>query len=146
MRIEVQLDPSRTEVTVLVQAAAMTEEVQALLERLSRESQPILAGIREGRVEVLEPEALYRVYASSGRVLAVTGKGEYVLHTRLYEVEARLQAPPFVRISGGELINLKKVDHFDLSLTGTIRVKLQNGDVTYVSRRYMAKIKKILGV
>ena len=46
----------------------------------------------------------------------------------------------------GEIINLKKVRGFDLSLTGTILVTLTNGTVTYVSRRYVTKMKQVLGI
>ena len=48
--------------------------------------------------------------------------------------------------SENEIINLKKVRGFDLSFTGTICVSLSNGTVTYVSRRYVAKIKQFLGI
>jgi len=38
------------------------------------------------------------------------------------------------------------VKQFDLSLAGTICVMLVDGTVTYVSRRYVSKIKNILGI
>ncbi|MEE3499403.1 MAG: LytTR family DNA-binding domain-containing protein, partial [Ruminococcus bromii] len=44
------------------------------------------------------------------------------------------------------IINLKKVRNFDLSLSGTICVTLSDGTATYVSRRYVSKIKKVLGL
>ena len=73
-------------------------------------------------------------------------EGEYVLRLRLYEVEQRLNPHQFVRISNSEIINLKKIDYFDLSFTGTICVKLRGGMVTYISRRYVSKVKTILGI
>ena len=89
---------------------------------------------------------MIRIYANDKKVFAVTGEGEYVLRQRLYELEERLDGRWFVRISNSEIINLKKVGHFDLSFTGTICVKLSDGTTTYVSRRYVSKIKKILGI
>ena len=80
------------------------------------------------------------------KVFAVTGSGEYILRLRLYELEQRLDKNIFVRISNSEIINLKKVQSFDLSFTGTICVKLSNGTMSYVSRRYVSRIKKILGI
>lgn len=77
---------------------------------------------------------------------AETGNGTYSLRLRLYEVEQRLTSRSFVRISNSELINLKKVRSFDLSLVGTICVSLSNGAVSYVSRRYVSKIKQLLGL
>lgn len=51
-----------------------------------------------------------------------------------------------VQNPNSEIINLKKVKSFDLSFAGTVCVEFLNGTVTYVSRRYVPKIKKILGV
>ena len=114
--------------------------------RLSENTPQIITGSKDDKMEVLEQVDLIRVYANAGRVFAVTGKGEYMLRLRLYELEARLNPNQFVRISNSEIINLKKVKNFDLSFTGTICVELVNGTTTYVSRRYVSKIKKILGI
>ncbi len=146
MQLEVKIDSACTEPKVVIWTASMTEEVNAILSRLSEQAPPIISGSRGDRVEVLEQADLIRIYASAGKVLAVTPKGEYVLRLRLYEIEERLPPHQFVRISNSEIIHLKKVDSFDLSLTGTICVKLVNGTVTYVSRRYVSKLKKILGI
>ena len=64
----------------------------------------------------------------------------------MYEAEQCLTGRTFVRISNSEVINLKKVKGFDLSFAGTICVSLSNGSVTYVSRRYVSKIKQLLGI
>ena len=89
---------------------------------------------------------MIRVYANAGKVFAVTDKGEYITRLRLYEMEERLNSNQFVRISNSEIINFKKVKNFDLSFTGTICVEFMNGTTTYVSRRYISKIKTILGI
>ena len=52
----------------------------------------------------------------------------------------------FVRISNSEIVNLKKVRSIDLSFVGTICMEMTDGEVSYVSRRYVSKIKKILGL
>ena len=97
-------------------------------------------------MKILNQQEIIRIYTQSGKVLAATVSGEYTLRFRLYELEARLDPKNFVRISNSEIINLKKVKGFDLSLAGNIRVTLTDGVVTYVSRRYISKIKKLLGI
>ena len=52
----------------------------------------------------------------------------------------------FVRISHSEIVNLRRVKRLDLSLSGTICMELSNGTTAFVSRRYVAKIKEILGI
>ena len=106
----------------------------------------VISGSKDEKIEVIEEAQLIRVYANAGKIFAVTKKGEYTLRLRLYEIEKRLNPYQFVRISNSEIINLKQVQHFDLSFTGTICVRLSNGTITYVSRRYVPKIKKILGI
>ncbi len=145
MQLEVKIDSTCTEPKVVILTASMTEEVNMILNRLSDQSPQMITGSRDDRFEVIEQADLIRIYASAGKVFAVTRKGEYTLRLRLYEIEERLPHQ-FVRISNSEIINLKKVSHFDLSLTGTICVKLADGTVTYVSRRYVSKLKKILGI
>lgn len=146
MQVEIKIDSTCEEPRVIIVAASMTEEINRIIQKLSEESPQIISGMKEDKVEVLDQSELIRIYANAGKVFAVTDKGEYLLRRRLYELEGRLDTNRFVRISNSEIINLKKVINFDLSFSGTICVKLSNGTVTYVSRRYVSKIKKILGI
>ena len=146
MKVEIKIDDSYIEPKILILTAAMTEDVNLILNKLSENTPQVISGCKNEKIEVIEQEDLIRIYAGSGKVFAVTEKGEYTVRFRLYEIEERLNPNQFVRISNSEIINLKKVNNFDLSFTGTIRVELTNGTAAYVSRRYVSKIKKILGI
>lgn len=146
MQIEIKIDRSYKEPRIIVLTDSLTEEVSHILKKLSEDVPQIISGNKNEKIEVLEQAELIRIYANTGKVFAVTEKGEYTLRLRLYEIEERLNTHQFVRISNSEIINLKKVNNFDLSLTGTICVRMSNGTTTYVSRRYVSKIKKILGI
>lgn len=146
MKLEIKLNAACAEPLVTVQAEEITPEVDEIVRRLTQETPRLLTGSRDGRLEILEPERIYRFYASGGKVFAVTERGEYTLRQRLYELEASLDSRQFVRISNAEIIQLKKVEHFNLSITGTILVRLSDGSTTYVSRRYVGRIKQMLGV
>ncbi len=146
MQIEVRIDEKYTEPKIIIVTDKMTDEVHAIVKRLSDEQPQVVAGFQEDTVKLLEPSEIYRIFSASGKVLAETADGEYVLRLRLYEVEQRLDSREFVRISNSDIINLKKVRSFDLSFSGTICITLSNGTVAYVSRRSVAKIKQILGI
>lgn len=146
MQVEIKIDSSYKEPKVIVLTASMTDEISAVVKKLSEDVPQVISGVRNEKVEVIEPQTIIRIYAASGKVFAVTEKGAYTLRLRLYELEERLDGSRFVRISNSEIINLQKVNCFDLSFTGTICVKLSGGATTYVSRRYVSKIKKILGI
>lgn len=146
MQIKIEIDRSCTEPEIIIVTDSMTEDIQNIIQKLSEDFPQVISGNREGKVEVLDPTDFIRVYANSGKVFAVTPRGEYTLRLRLYEAEERLDHRLFVRISNSEIINLKQVESFDLSFAGTICVTLSNGTVTYVSRRFVPKIKRMLGI
>lgn len=146
MKIEVRLDENCTETKVIIIAEKMTEEISALTARLSEGVPQTIIGFDGDELLLLEPTDIVRIYAAVGKVFAVVGNKEYLLRLRLYEAEEKLKGKNFVRISNSELINVKKAKKFDLSTVGTICVSLSNGDVTFVSRRYVTKIKKTLGI
>lgn len=146
MKIEVQLYENLKERRVIIVTDAVDTEIEALMRRISSEQTRVLAGFAGDQAVLLEQEEIIRVFASAGKVLAATDRGEFALRLRLYELEERLDGGNFVRISHSEIVNLKRVKHFDLSYAGTIRVLLTNGDSTYVSRRYVSRIKKALGL
>lgn len=146
MQIRIEVDDSITETEVIIRAAQMTEEVNGIVKRISDEKPQMLSGFREGELEILEQAKIIRVYAAAGKVYAVTQEGEYTMRLRLYEMEERLDKNSFVRISNSEIINLKMAKRFDLSFAGTICVTMANGASAYVSRRYVSRIKHLLGI
>ena len=146
MQVEIKIDSTVREPRVIVLTNKMTEEVNEIVRKLSETEPQMLAGFQEDTVTILDPRDIVRVYAANGKVLAATEKAEYTLRMRLYELEEKLRGSSFVRISNSEMINLKAVRNFDLSLVGTICVTLKNGTVTYASRRYVTRIKESLGI
>lgn len=146
MQIEIKIDENYREPKIIIMTDKMTDEVNDIVKKLSVEQPQLIAGFKDDSVQVLEPLSIYRVYAQSGKVFAETSNGNYLLRLRLYEAEERLEKLSFVRISNSDIINLKKVKSFDLSFAGTICITLSNGTVTYVSRRTVSKIKKLLGI
>ena len=159
MKIEIKIDDTAKEPRLVIFTDKITEEVERitrLIGEIGEESDAAsaagFAGFIAGFVEdraVLLPEAdIIRVWSSGGKVYAQTKGGEFTLRLRLYELESRLcgSGEGFVRISNSEIINLNQAQSFDLSLSGTIMVMMKNGNAAYVSRRYVSKIKRVLGI
>ena len=113
MQVEVRIDAAQHEPRVIILTDQMTEDVQNLVRSLTEHGSHLIAGFSEDTVTLLDERELLRIYAASGKVYAVTDKGEYLLRSRLYELEARLAGASFVRISNSEIVNLKRVRHFD---------------------------------
>ena len=146
MKLELHIDSSLTEPEVIVRAPARTPEVDALLDRLSAGDAPLLGFRADGAAVPLDLDAVLRFYGADKDVRAQTTEAVYTVRERLYELERRLAGRPFARVSHSEIVNLKRVTALDLSLTGTIRMTLSGGVTVYVSRRYVKKVKEVLGL
>ena len=146
MKIEVKVDAACAETTVVICTSKVTDETQQLVRKLSQDAPQVIVGFMEDEAVILSQEEIIRAYAEGGKVFAETPNGGFQLRLRLYELEERLESTRFVRISNAEIVNLSWVRGFDLSFAGTICVRLKNGKVTYVSRRYVTKIKQVLGL
>lgn len=146
MEIELKVDPDRQEPKIVILAGEETEELRRLARELSQLALgPIL--VWEGdRARRLPQGEFLRFYADGKGVSAQTARAVYAVRLRLYELEERLDGRRFVRISNSEIINLDKVTAIDLSLTGTIRMTLDETVSAYVSRRYVKRIKETLGL
>ena len=146
MKLELHIDPSLSEVEVTVRAPTRTPEVDALLDRLAVGDAPLLGFCPDGTAVPLDLDTVLRFYGEDKDVRVQTPEAVYTVRERLYELERRLAAKRFVRTSHSEIVNLRKVTALDLSLTGTIRMTLSGGVTVYVSRRYVKKMKEVLGL
>ena len=75
MQVEIKIDRSYEDPKVIIMTAAVTEEVSSIIKKLSEDGAQVISGCKDERIEILDPTDLIRVYANSGKVFAVTGKG-----------------------------------------------------------------------
>lgn len=148
MKLEIKIDTAIVEPETVIITSAMTDEVNRVVNYISNleNTSFMITGQKDGKIELLDQENIIRLYAENGKMFAKLDQATYQIRLRLYELEERLDNEKFVRISNSEIVNLKKVKGLDLSFAGTICMELENGEVSYVSRRYVSKIKKKLGL
>lgn len=144
MEVEIRIDPERQEPKLVIYAAQETPELQKLAEQLSGLALGPVQVWEEERSFLLQQREFLRFYTEGKGVCAQTASRTYSVRLRLYELEQRLDPLRFVRISNSEIINLDRVTAVDLSLTGTICMTLDGQVTSYVSRRYVKKIKEVL--
>ena len=86
------------------------------------------------------------------KLMAYKGDTAYLINIsdifryRLYELEELLEKKTFLRISNSEIVNTNQILNIDLSIVGRICIRFPGNIQTYVSRRYVPKIKKSLGI
>lgn len=146
MDLNFELDEECNELKVVLAKNILDSEVQDIMKKLSDEKPKDMIAYKGKTMFPLEFENIYRIYSNNNKILALTKNEEFNLKHRLYELENLLCEKTFVRISNSEFVNINKVEKFDLSLAGTIKICFINGDTTFVSRRYIAKVKGFLGL
>lgn len=145
INVRLRLDESCKDIDVLITTPIRDVQVDALVERI----EDLLAGtltVYDGNDSaVLLPEArIVSIATDNRRLKVVADNGIYQLRMSLRDVEELLNPTMFQRISRYEIINLRKVERFDFSVSGILRVVLQGGYETWVSRRFIPAIRERL--
>jgi len=146
MRIEIQLDSECKDPKIVIYASEMTNEISSLLEKLSGNEYQSLMGYKGDEILLIQMDDILRIYAEGQYVYAQVNNEKLRLRQRLYQLEEMVPRQQFIRISNSEIVNFEKVKSLDMSISGTITLKFNTGDQSYVSRRYINKIKKHLGI
>ena len=146
MEIEIRIDEKQKDLKVIIINDKMDEKVTELVRRFSEVQSGKLLGYTDQKLILLDPSSIERVFTENEKVYAGDGTEKFLLKMRLYEVEEKLANTSFVRVSNTEIVNFDKVKNLDLSFTGSIGILLKSGSRSFVSRRYMLKIKEYLGL
>ena len=149
MKVGINIDRSVEEVEVLITAQEQSRTVNALYEHIvefDKKSLETLTAYKDDIAKIVNVTDVFRIYTGNQKVYIQTHQGEYAIRYRLYELEAALDKKQFLRISNSEIVNVKKIRDIDLSIIGRICIRFEDNTQTYVSRRYIPKIKKSLGI
>ena len=141
MKIEFRRDPSAQQVRVCIVARERSAEVEEIIRKLGGGES--LTAYGERGVVRLGMDEVIRIYTQQRHVLVDSDRGTFSLRARLYELEERLDENAFVRISNSEIVARNRILSLDFSLAGTIRLSLKGGTETYVSRRYVSRIRRL---
>lgn len=148
MKIELQIDEAYKDKKVIIQAPEIDNEIKELVEFLKKTSQKkeSIKVYLDDETYILKEDEIESVYAENGKVYVKTKEKTYLSKKRLYEYEEILSKEKFVRISNSEIVNFDEVRNFNTKLLNTICINFYSGYQTYVSRRYIKKIKEFLSL
>lgn len=148
--VSIEMAPGCSTPRVVIYASEVSEEVRELAQRIGSITGTL--GRREfvaydGEHIILVPfSSVYSIYARDKKVYVRTSRAHYRLKITLREAEDMVRGTRLVRISKSEIVNFHKVRKLDMSLAGTIVLLFDDGEKTYVARRYVSHIKETLGV
>ena len=143
MKCEIIIDPLQEEKVVVYakEKSTLTEEIQRIAEQYSTS----LFGYRDSEIIKLNLSDIVCVSVIGNRVYAICDNEQYLLKERLYTLEEKLPEN-FVKINQSCLANIKKMERFDTSISGTLKIRFRNAPTDYASRRQLKLIKERLGI
>ena len=145
VNVRFETEINKEDIDVLITASEKDGEVRALIDRVS---DPLADALTvydaEGRALILREEDIVSLSSSNKRVRILAAEAEYELRMSMQDAEKLLDPRTFIRISRYEIINLRKVERFDFSVSGTLRIGLSGGRETWASRRSIPGIKERL--
>ena len=145
MKVSVELSSEYNEPYAIIYADKLTDEIQKMIDILSANKTPITALQNEDNIVILQPDEIYMVRVEDGDTIIFGEKQKFRSRKRLYELEQQL-GRHFMQISKSTLVNLAYMDSIEAGFNGTLLLKLKNGCKDYVSRTYLPKFKKYLGL
>ena len=145
MRVSIDISAEYKEPFAVIHTDKVTDEIQRVIDVLGTSETPITALQNEEDIIVLQPKDIYMVRVEDGDTIIYGAKQKYRSRKRLYELAEQL-GKQFMQISKTTLINLSYMDSIEPGFSGTLLLKLKNGNKDYVSRKYLPGFKKYLGL
>jgi DNA-binding LytR/AlgR family response regulator len=145
MKVNIDISAEYREPFAVIHTDKVTEEIQRMIDIFSNSETPVTALQNEEDIVVLQPKDIYMVRVENGDTVIYGAKQKYRSRKRLYELALQL-GKQFMQISKTTLINLSYMDSIEPGFSGTLLLKLKNGDKDYVSRKYLPEFKKYLGL
>ena len=119
----------------------LTDDIEALVIGSVHE----LIGYKENQTVKLSSDSVYCFTVEDNKVYALTDSEKLQIKSRLYQLEEILP-DTFVKINQSCIANIRKIERFDTSISGTLLIKFKNGYKDYVSRRQMKAVKERFGL
>ena len=143
MKYTVVIDPDREE-EILIYAREKSPLIEKIEKLLDDRNADLVAYCGEEIVS-FKADSAECFFVEKSRLFAIFRGKKYVLKQRLYQVEETV-GEDFVKINQSCLVNVKAIEKFEMSVGGSLRVKLKCGYTDYVSRRQLKTVKEKIGI
>ena len=143
MNLKIITDPERDEEIIIYvhKKSPLTDAIEQLVSENGIE----IIGHNETQSVKLNPNEICCFSVIGEKVFAQKLSGEYRIKSRLFQLEEKLPEN-FVKINQSCIANIRMIERFDSSISGSLLVRFKNGTSDYVSRRQMKKVKERFGI
>lgn len=145
MKISINIDESMQDTEIQISCNQLTPEIEKIIATLRILNQQLMVTKNE-ETYLLDVSKIIYIEAVERKTFVYTKDEYYESKLKLYEMEERLLACGFFRISKSNLVQLRMIKSLKNDLDRKLRLTLENGEQIMVSRQYAEELKRRLGV
>ncbi|MGT2750141.1 LytTR family DNA-binding domain-containing protein [Streptococcus orisasini] len=144
MKLKIIKDPNFKEPLLQIYTHHIDKQTQEIIDFIKQKPN-VIYGYKNKKLQFIPLENVVRIFTENKQVLIQTPTDTYLAKQRLYFFEQEL-GTHFIRISQGEIINIKYIKQLNLTIRGSIEVTLKNGITSFVARRSLKHFKEKLNL
>lgn len=137
-------DASLDKIEVTVSAPERNAQVEEILTRFADLHRYVDLPLYGGGHVRLRRDEIIRIFSENRNNYVCTADETVRTTASIGELEKQLGAGGFLRISRFEIINLDKAVHFDFSIVGELKIRMEADQTVFASRRYIPVIRDYL--
>lgn len=145
MKIVIKEIKETQEEYILFHVQEVDEKINKMIDLIKNTDTHLIGKEDEKLYKVGYKDILY-IETVDKKSFMYTSNHVLALSEKLYQLEERLELVDFVRVSKSMLLNLDKIDSIYPTISARFEARLTNGEVVTISRSYVPKLKKKLGI
>ena len=142
--VNFQENKSLDKIEILISAPERSDQVENLLAQFTQKQQYLDLPTDGGRVFRVRTDSIIRIYSQNRKNYVCVSDETIRTSASVNELAEQLDSSGFLRISRFEIINLAKAVKFDFSIVGELKIKLEEDQTVFASRRYIPVIREYL--
>ena len=146
IKVSTNISSEFKETSIIINATELSKEVEDIIKYLSNISivPNQIIGNKNNKIYFIDLDRITCFFSKDKYNYMRTKKDIYRVKYKMYELEEMLEQKGFVRISNSCIININQVECFDISILGTVLVKLKDNTQESVSKRNITQVKQLL--
>ena len=147
IKVRTNISNEFDEIEVIINSPEKNKQVAEIEEKVLNITQgniETIIGQKGNDIFVINVSDIIMFYSEDKNNYCKTSDGVFLIKEKLYFLEENLSNNQFIRISNSAIINIDKVECFNMSFVGSIIVKLKDGSEEYVSKRKISSVMKFL--
>ena len=144
MKIIIEKPSDGEEERIVVKCHNISPELLSALSTLKAQGNLLNAYVGN-EIHRVNPADIFYIETVDNKTFLYCDKNIYETKQKLYELE-ELTTSDFLRISKSVIVNLSKIKSLIPSISGRLEAVLPNNERVIISRQYVGKLKKNLGI